>query len=80
MARELGPQGIHVAHVVIDGPIETKFVRERFGSENFEHLKASEGLLQPDTIAEAYSFIHHQPRNAWVFEMDLRPYSESHAS
>ncbi len=75
MARELGPKNIHVAHVVIDGMIDTVFTRERF-PDRYETLKAQEGLLNPDHIAENYWFLHAQPRDAWTFEMDLRPYME----
>jgi NAD(P)-dependent dehydrogenase (short-subunit alcohol dehydrogenase family) len=74
MARELGPKGIHVAHVVIDGAIDTPFIRENF-PERYA-LKASDGILQPDAIAENYWLLHMQPRSAWTFEMDLRPWSE----
>ena len=80
LARELGPKGIHVAHVIVDGPIETAFVKERFGADNFHALKSKGGLLEPTHIAEAYSFIAKQDKSAWVFEMDLRPYCELHAS
>ncbi len=75
MARELGPQGIHVAHVVIDGLIENESTRTLF-PEGFESRPA-DGILQPDDIAEAYWQLHRQPRSAWTFEADLRPYSES---
>jgi NAD(P)-dependent dehydrogenase (short-subunit alcohol dehydrogenase family) len=73
MARELGPQGIHVCHVVIDGAIDTPWIRENFGD-----LVASrpEGLLPPDDIAESYWQLHSQPRSAWTFELDLRPFDE----
>ncbi len=74
MARELGPKNIHVAHVVIDGMIDTKAVRERFG----ERVKAlpPDGMLATDAIAELFYQIHAQPRSAWTFEADLRPYAE----
>ena len=74
MARELGPQGIHVAHIVIDGAIDTEFIRTQF-PERYA-LKAQDGILNPDHIAENYWHLHRQPRTAWTFEMDLRPYSE----
>ena len=70
MARELGPRGVHVAHVIIDGQIE---------SERYRHLLAERGpgsLLSPDAIAEAYLGLHLQHRSAWTFELDLRPWSE----
>jgi NAD(P)-dependent dehydrogenase (short-subunit alcohol dehydrogenase family) len=74
MARELGPQGIHVAHVVIDGAIDTAFIREHF-PERYA-LKADDGILEPDAIAESYWQLHRQPRSAWTFELDLRPWIE----
>jgi NAD(P)-dependent dehydrogenase (short-subunit alcohol dehydrogenase family) len=74
MARELGPKNIHVAHVVIDGAIDTEFIRENF-PERYA-LKAEDGILNPDHIAENYWYLHTQPRDAWTFEMDLRPYME----
>lgn len=70
MARDLGPKGIHVAHVIIDGQIR---------SEPHEHLVAERGpdsLLEPDAIAEAYVALHRQHRSAWTQELDLRPWSE----
>ena len=70
MARELGPQGIHVGHVIIDGQIR---------SERYAHLEAERGpdaLLEPDAIAEMYYQLHAQPRSAWTLELDLRPWSE----
>jgi NAD(P)-dependent dehydrogenase (short-subunit alcohol dehydrogenase family) len=75
MARELGPQGIHVAHVVIDGAIDTAFIRERHA--DFDNAKAADLVLSPDAIAAQYVMLHHQPRNAWTHELDLRPWGES---
>ena len=75
LARELGPQGIHVAHVVIDGAIDTQFIRETF-PERYA-LKESDGIVNPEHIAEAYWQLHNQPRSAWTHEMDLRPWMES---
>ena len=74
MARELGPQGIHVGHVVIDGGIDTAFIAERF-PERYA-LKDQDGILNPDHIAENYWTLHSQPRDAWSFELDLRPWIE----
>jgi len=74
MAKELGPQGIHVAHIVIDGSIDTEFIKRLF-PERYA-LKAVDGILNPDHIAENYWHLHRQPRTAWTFEMDLRPYME----
>ena len=70
MARELGPRGIHVAHVLIDGQIRTP---------RYEHLAATRGpdaLLEPDAIAAAYLALHRQPPSAWTLELDLRPWVE----
>ena len=74
MARELGPQGIHVAHVVIDGAIDTEFIRENFPERYAE--RENDGIVSPDAIAEAYWQIHVQHRSAWTHELDLRPWSE----
>jgi NAD(P)-dependent dehydrogenase (short-subunit alcohol dehydrogenase family) len=74
MARELGPRGIHVAHVVIDGAIDTEFIRENF-PERYA-LKEQDGILNPDHIAENYWMLHTQPRDAWTHELDLRPWME----
>lgn len=75
MARELGPLGVHVAHVVIDGAIDTAFVRDMF-PERYA-LKDRGGLLDPEHIAENYWLLHCQPRDAWTHELDLRPWIES---
>jgi NAD(P)-dependent dehydrogenase (short-subunit alcohol dehydrogenase family) len=71
MAREVGPQGIHVAHVVIDGQINTPRVRERFPDRE-EHT-----MLSPDAIAETYWQLHIQDHTTWTLELDLRPSVES---
>ncbi len=75
MARELAPQGIHVAHVVIDGAIDTEFIRSNFPER--AALKDRDGILNPDAIAEAYWQLHLQQRSAWTYEMDLRPWIEA---
>jgi len=75
MARELGPQGLHVAHVVIDGLIDTAFAREHFAQR--VAAAGPGGILDPGHIAEAYWWLHHQPRDAWTFELDLRPSVET---
>jgi NAD(P)-dependent dehydrogenase (short-subunit alcohol dehydrogenase family) len=75
MARELGPQGIHVAHVVIDGAIDTAFIRSNFPER--AALKDRAGILDPEAIAEVYWQLHCQPRSAWTHEMDLRPWMET---
>jgi NAD(P)-dependent dehydrogenase (short-subunit alcohol dehydrogenase family) len=74
MARELGPRGIHVAHVVVDGAIDTEFIRENFPQRYA--LKAQDGILNPEHIADNYWMLHSQPRDAWTHELDLRPYME----
>ncbi|WP_410952833.1 SDR family oxidoreductase [Pseudomonas sp. S1(2024)] len=74
MARELGPRNIHVAHVVVDGAIDTAFIRETF-PERYA-LKGQDGILDPAHIADSYWFLHAQPRDAWTFELDLRPWME----
>ena len=74
MARELGPMNIHVAHVVVDGAIDTDFIRTQF-PERYA-LKADDGILDPAHIAENYWYLHSQPRDAWTFELDLRPWNE----
>ncbi|MBS0453783.1 MAG: SDR family oxidoreductase [Proteobacteria bacterium] len=74
MARELGSQGIHVAHVVVDGAIDTEFIRSNF-PERYA-LKAQDGILNPEHIADSYAMLHRQPRDAWTHELDLRPWSE----
>jgi NAD(P)-dependent dehydrogenase (short-subunit alcohol dehydrogenase family) len=74
MARELGPMNIHVAHVVVDGAIDTDFIRESF-PEKYA-TKDQDGILDPEHIAENYWFLHSQPRDAWTFELDLRPWNE----
>ena len=71
MAREFGPQGLHVAHVVIDGLIDTAFARTNF-AQRVDEL-GPDGILNPDHIAQAYWWLHSQPRDAWTFELDLRP-------
>jgi NAD(P)-dependent dehydrogenase (short-subunit alcohol dehydrogenase family) len=74
MARELGPKGIHVAHVVVDGAIDTAFIRDNFLDRYA--LKAQDGILDPAHIAENYWMLHKQPRDAWTFELDVRPWIE----
>ncbi|MFV3307048.1 SDR family oxidoreductase [Pseudomonas sp. NY15181] len=74
MARELGPMGLHVAHVVVDGAIDTEFIRETF-PERYK-LKDQDGILNPEHIADSYWYLHSQPRDAWTFELDLRPWIE----
>ncbi|MBK7283617.1 MAG: SDR family oxidoreductase [Sphingomonadales bacterium] len=74
MARELGPKGIHVAHTVIDGGIDTEFIKGRHPA--FDEAKAAELILSPEAIAANYVMLHKQPRSAWTHELDLRPWGE----
>lgn len=74
MARELGPHNIHVAHVVVDGAIDTAFIRDNF-PERYA-LKDQDGILNPDHIADNYWYLHTQQRDAWTHELDLRPWIE----
>ena len=74
MAREFGPKNIHVAHIVVDGAIDTEFIRSNFPERHA--LKDQDGILDPEHIAENYWYLHRQPRDAWTFELDLRPYME----
>jgi len=74
MAREFGPKGVHVAHVIIDGGISGDRLKSRM--PNLEQERGSDGLLSIDAIAETYWQLHLQHRSAWTFEQDLRPWSE----
>lgn len=75
LARELGPKNIHVAHVVIDGAIDTAFIRDNFPA--MYEQKDKDGILNPDHIADIYWMLHSQPRDSWTFELDLRPWMEN---
>jgi NAD(P)-dependent dehydrogenase (short-subunit alcohol dehydrogenase family) len=75
MARELWPKGIHVAHPVIDGAIDTEFIRSNFPDR--DALKEQQGILDPGHIADVYWQIHQQPRDAWTHETELRPWLEA---
>jgi NAD(P)-dependent dehydrogenase (short-subunit alcohol dehydrogenase family) len=78
MARELGPANIHVAHLIIDAGVDTAFVRDRIAAADPQALDrlAPDALMTPASIAEAYWMLHGQTRDAWTFELDLRPYRE----
>lgn len=79
MARELGPRSIHVAHLVIDAGVDTAWVRDRIAETKGAEALAKmppDTLMNPDSIAETYWQLHHQPRDAWTHEIDLRPYGE----
>lgn len=75
MARELGPQGVHVAHVVVDGGIDGVFIRGV--RDNAEALLANDEILKPADIAQSFVAVHRQPRSAWTHELDVRPWRES---
>lgn len=75
MARELGPKGIHVAHVVCDGAIDGTFSRGRM--EDIQARLDADAILKPDEVAKNYVWLHKQGRSAWTHELDLRPWTES---
>jgi len=75
MAREFGPQGLHVAHVIVDGGIAGERLLARV--PGLAERAAEDALLSPDAIAEAYWNLHRQHRSGWTLELDLRPYRES---
>lgn len=75
MARELGPQGIHVAHVVVDGAIDGVFIRGN--RDDVDDLLDRDEILRPEAIAENYVWLHNQQRSAWTHELDLRPWKEA---
>jgi len=75
MARELGPKNIHVAHVVIDGAIDSNFIRENM--PDVDAKRDEDAILSPDAIAANYVMLHNQPRSAWTHELDLRPWKEN---
>ncbi|HUO90722.1 MAG TPA: SDR family NAD(P)-dependent oxidoreductase [Rhizomicrobium sp.] len=80
MARELGPQNIHVAHLIIDAGVDTAFVRDRIKARGGEQALANlqpDQLMNPESIADAYWYLHSQKRDAWTFELDVRPYRET---
>jgi NAD(P)-dependent dehydrogenase (short-subunit alcohol dehydrogenase family) len=74
MAREFGPQGLHVGHVIIDGMIDGDQLNQRF--PQFKEQKGEDGMLRVDAIAAAFWSLHVQQRSAWTLELDLRPFSE----
>ena len=78
MARELGPDGVHVAHLVIDAGVDTQWVRDMMQEETGKNISElpSDTLMNPSSVAEAYWQLYHQPRDAWTFEMDIRPFRE----
>jgi NAD(P)-dependent dehydrogenase (short-subunit alcohol dehydrogenase family) len=77
MARELGPQGLHIAHLVIDSGVDTAFVRGRIQARGIDPEKLpTNTLMKPDSVGEAYWNLHHQTPDAWTHEMDIRPFAE----
>ena len=74
MARELGPMGIHVAHVVIDGAIDGEFLRSQ--RTDVDALLERDEVLKPEQIAPNFVWLHEQARSAWTHELDLRPWAE----
>jgi len=78
MARELGPKNIHVAHLVIDAGVDTEFVRDRVRQSGRDpNDLPPDTLMDPNSIAEAYWYLHHQPRDGWTHELDIRPFAET---
>jgi NAD(P)-dependent dehydrogenase (short-subunit alcohol dehydrogenase family) len=75
MARELGPKGIHVAHPVVDGAIDTEFIRTNFPDRYA--MKDQGGIVNPEHIADTYWMLHTQPRDSWTHELELRPWMET---
>ncbi|HEV8713653.1 MAG TPA: SDR family NAD(P)-dependent oxidoreductase [Candidatus Binatia bacterium] len=79
MARELGPKNIHVAHLIIDAGVDTAWVRERIrereGEDALKDLDSGR-LMRPAAVAEAYWQLYQQPRDAWTFEQEIRPFGE----
>lgn len=75
MAKELGPQGIHVGHVVIDGAMDGVFIRQMV--PNHKELIADDRIMKPAEVAQNYVWLHNQPRSVWTFELDLRPWAQN---
>jgi len=79
--NELGPQGIHVAHVNIDGMVNAPETLGKLMPELFQEAVASkqptEEIIEPDAVADTYYMLHKQPRSAWTFDMDIRPWTTS---
>ena len=75
LAREMGPRGVHVAHVVVDGMIDGTFARSI--APDIQTLLDEDAILKPDEIARNYVWLHNQQRSAWTFELDLRPWKEN---
>ena len=76
-ARELGPVGVHVAHIVVDGAIDGVFTRTNNTPEAVAAKLAGDEILKPEDIAATYVWLHNQKRSAWTHELDLRPWKET---
>ncbi len=77
LARELGPKNIHVAHLIIDAGVDTEFVRDRQRQAGIDpDSLPADTLMNPDSIAETYWNLHHQTRDGWTHELDIRPFAE----
>ena len=76
LAREVGPKGVHVAHVIVDGAIDGTFTRERMTDDQADALLARGEIVDPAEVARNYVWLHQQGRSAWTHEMDLRPWTE----
>ena len=78
MARELGPENIHVAHLVIDAGVDTAWVRDRIRESGRDPVQLPpDSLMDPASVGATYWMLHQQPRDAWTFELELRPYRET---
>ena len=78
LAKELGPKGIHVAHLVIDAGVDTAFVRERMAQAGIDpDTLPPDTLMDPASVAEAYWSLYQQKRDGWTFELDIRPFGET---
>lgn len=75
LAREFGPQGLHVGHVVVDGAINGEQIKSRYGA-HLDNL-GEEGSLDIHGLASSYWYLHSQVKSAWTHELDLRPFKEN---
>jgi NAD(P)-dependent dehydrogenase (short-subunit alcohol dehydrogenase family) len=78
-ARELGPKNIHVGHLIIDAGVDTAWVRERIKTQRGAEASAAlepDQLMKPQSVADAYWQLYQQPRDAWTFEHEIRPFAE----
>jgi NAD(P)-dependent dehydrogenase (short-subunit alcohol dehydrogenase family) len=74
MSRELGPEGIHVAHVVVDAAVDGANARD--SGRDIDELLTNSTIIRPDELARQYVALHHQPRSVWTHELDVRPWAE----